>query len=75
MAKAKKPKHIAIAGNIGAGKTTLAHLLSNDVITPIVNTWMLNYSAGMVGDCKDGKTTVLLSQLRPILNDYFGLVF
>ena len=28
MAKTKKPKHIAIAGNIGAGKTTLAHLLS-----------------------------------------------
>lgn len=28
MAKAKKPKHIAIAGNIGAGKTTLTELLS-----------------------------------------------
>ena len=28
MAKTKKPKHIAIAGNIGAGKTTLANLLS-----------------------------------------------
>jgi deoxyadenosine/deoxycytidine kinase len=28
MPKAKKPKHIAIAGNIGAGKTTLAELLS-----------------------------------------------
>ena len=28
MAKAKKPKHIAIAGNIGAGKTTLTELLA-----------------------------------------------
>ena len=28
MAKLKKPKHIAIAGNIGAGKTTLTELLS-----------------------------------------------
>ncbi|MBX3240472.1 MAG: deoxynucleoside kinase [Chitinophagaceae bacterium] len=28
MAKAKKPKHIAIAGNIGAGKTSLTELLS-----------------------------------------------
>src|SRR6266511_87761 len=28
MAKAKKPKHIAVAGNIGAGKTTLTELLS-----------------------------------------------
>jgi deoxyadenosine/deoxycytidine kinase len=28
MAKAKKPKHIAIAGNIGAGKTTLTKMLS-----------------------------------------------
>jgi len=29
MAKAKKPKHVAIAGNIGAGKTTLTEMLSN----------------------------------------------
>jgi len=28
MAKTKKPKHIAIAGNIGAGKTTLTEALS-----------------------------------------------
>lgn len=28
MGKNKKPKHIAIAGNIGAGKTTLTQLLS-----------------------------------------------
>jgi deoxyadenosine/deoxycytidine kinase len=28
MAKARKPKHIAIAGNIGAGKTTLTEMLS-----------------------------------------------
>jgi len=28
MAKARKPKHVAIAGNIGAGKTTLTELLS-----------------------------------------------
>jgi len=28
MAKIKKPKHIAVAGNIGAGKTTLTELLS-----------------------------------------------
>jgi len=28
MAKAKKPKHVAIAGNIGAGKTSLTELLS-----------------------------------------------
>jgi deoxyadenosine/deoxycytidine kinase len=28
MAKPKKPKHIAIAGNIGAGKTTLTEMLS-----------------------------------------------
>ena len=28
MAKFKKPKHIAVAGNIGAGKTTLTELLS-----------------------------------------------
>lgn len=28
MAKAKKAKHIAIAGNIGAGKTTLTEMLS-----------------------------------------------
>ncbi len=28
MAKAKKPKHVAIAGNIGAGKTTLTEMLS-----------------------------------------------
>ena len=28
MAKSKKPKHIAIAGNIGAGKTTLTEMLS-----------------------------------------------
>ena len=28
MPKSKKPKHIAIAGNIGAGKTTLTELLS-----------------------------------------------
>lgn len=28
MGKIKKPKHIAIAGNIGAGKTTLTQLLS-----------------------------------------------
>jgi deoxyadenosine/deoxycytidine kinase len=28
MPKTKKPKHIAIAGNIGAGKTTLTELLS-----------------------------------------------
>jgi hypothetical protein len=28
MAKAKKPKHVAIVGNIGAGKTTLTELLS-----------------------------------------------
>ena len=28
MSKEKKPKHIAIAGNIGAGKTTLTELLS-----------------------------------------------
>jgi deoxyadenosine/deoxycytidine kinase len=28
MAKSRKPKHIAIAGNIGAGKTTLTELLS-----------------------------------------------
>jgi deoxyadenosine/deoxycytidine kinase len=28
MAKVKKPKHIAIAGNIGAGKTTLTEMLS-----------------------------------------------
>ncbi len=28
MAKGKKPKHIAVAGNIGAGKTTLTELLS-----------------------------------------------
>lgn len=28
MGKSKKPKHIAIAGNIGAGKTTLTELLS-----------------------------------------------
>jgi len=28
MAKVRKPKHIAIAGNIGAGKTTLTEMLS-----------------------------------------------
>ncbi|MFM1961806.1 MAG: hypothetical protein RLZZ172_651 [Bacteroidota bacterium] len=28
MSKAKKPKHVAIAGNIGAGKTTLTEMLS-----------------------------------------------
>ena len=28
MTKIKKPKHIAVAGNIGAGKTTLTELLS-----------------------------------------------
>jgi len=28
MAKTKKPKHIAVAGNIGAGKTTLTELLT-----------------------------------------------
>lgn len=28
MPKSKKPKHIAVAGNIGAGKTTLTQLLS-----------------------------------------------
>ena len=28
MAKTKKPKHIAVAGNIGAGKTTLTEILS-----------------------------------------------
>ncbi len=28
MAKSKKPKHIAIAGNIGAGKTTLTEMLA-----------------------------------------------
>jgi deoxyadenosine/deoxycytidine kinase len=28
MAKLKKPKHIAVAGNIGAGKTTLTEMLS-----------------------------------------------
>ena len=28
MAKAPKPKHIAVAGNIGAGKTTLTELLA-----------------------------------------------
>ncbi len=28
MAKSKKPKHIAVAGNIGAGKTTLTERLS-----------------------------------------------
>ena len=28
MAKAKKPKHVANAGNIGAGKTTLTEMLS-----------------------------------------------
>ena len=28
MAKSKKPKHIAIAGNIGSGKTTLTEMLS-----------------------------------------------
>jgi len=28
MSKSKKPKHIAVAGNIGAGKTTLTQLLS-----------------------------------------------
>jgi deoxyadenosine/deoxycytidine kinase len=28
MAKTKRPKHIAVAGNIGAGKTTLTELLS-----------------------------------------------
>jgi len=28
MAKTKKPKHIAVAGNIGAGKTTLTELLA-----------------------------------------------
>ncbi len=28
MPKNKKPKHIAVAGNIGAGKTTLTELLS-----------------------------------------------
>ncbi len=28
MAKSNKPKHIAVAGNIGAGKTTLTELLS-----------------------------------------------
>src|SRR3954465_308910 len=28
MAKSKRPKHIAVAGNIGAGKTTLTELLS-----------------------------------------------
>jgi deoxyadenosine/deoxycytidine kinase len=29
MSKIKKPKHIAIAGNIGAGKTTLTEMLGN----------------------------------------------
>lgn len=28
MSKSKRPKHIAVAGNIGAGKTTLTELLS-----------------------------------------------
>jgi len=28
MAKAKKPKHVSVAGNIGAGKTTLTEMLS-----------------------------------------------
>ena len=28
MAKTKKPRHIAVAGNIGAGKTTLTEMLS-----------------------------------------------
>lgn len=28
MAKTRKPKHIAVAGNIGAGKTTLTEMLS-----------------------------------------------
>ena len=28
MAKTKKPKHVAVAGNIGAGKTTLTEMLS-----------------------------------------------
>jgi len=28
MAKSRKPKHIAVAGNIGAGKTTLTEMLS-----------------------------------------------
>ncbi|MBN9351708.1 MAG: deoxynucleoside kinase [Chitinophagaceae bacterium] len=28
MAKSSKPKHVAVAGNIGAGKTTLTQLLS-----------------------------------------------
>jgi deoxyadenosine/deoxycytidine kinase len=30
MAKSKKPKHIAVAGNIGAGKTTLTELLAKN---------------------------------------------
>lgn len=30
MAKNKKPRHIAVAGNIGAGKTTLTELLSKN---------------------------------------------
>lgn len=29
MSKIKKPKHIAVAGNIGAGKTTLTEMLGN----------------------------------------------
>jgi len=28
MAKSKRPKHVAVAGNIGAGKTTLTEMLS-----------------------------------------------
>ena len=35
----KKPKHIAIAGNIGAGKTTLCELLSNHF------DWEVNYES------------------------------
>ena len=31
MAKAKKPKHIAVAGNIGAGKTTLIKAICKEL--------------------------------------------
>ena len=66
MAKAKKPKHIAVAGNIGAGKTTLTEMLSKHY------KWIPNSNIHLRSYCSGTITNFMFTNFVDKNNDFTG---